>query len=82
MQGEQDRLGIVHRLDKDTSGLMLCAKTNEVGLALMEDIRTRDVDRHYLALVQGWIPLETGLGGRSDRSWRPRSFAHEGLGPR
>ena len=61
VQGEQDRLGIVHRLDKDTSGLMLCAKTNEVGLALMEDIRTRDVDRHYLALVQGWIPLETGL---------------------
>ena len=38
VQGEQDRLGIVHRLDKDTSGLMLCAKTNEVGLALMEDI--------------------------------------------
>lgn len=61
VQGEQDRLGIVHRLDKDTSGLMLCAKTDEVGLALMEDIRTRDVDRHYLALVQGWIPLETGL---------------------
>lgn len=61
VQGEQDRLGIVHRLDKDTSGLMLCAKTNEVGLALMEDIRTRDVDRHYLALVHGWIPLETGL---------------------
>ena len=55
------RPGIVHRIDKDTSGLMLCAKTNEVGLALMEDIRTRDVDRHYLALVQGWIPLETGL---------------------
>lgn len=61
VQGEQDRLGIVHRLDKETSGLMLCAKTNEVGLALMEDIRLRDVDRHYLALVHGWIPLDTGL---------------------
>ena len=60
VQGEHDRLGIVHRLDRDTSGLMLCAKTNEVGLALMEDIRTRDVDRHYLSLVQGWIPLDTG----------------------
>ena len=47
VQGEQDRLGIVHRLDKDTSGLMLCAKTDEVGLALMEDIRTRDVHRHH-----------------------------------
>lgn len=61
VQGEQDRLGIVHRLDKDTSGLMLCAKTNEVGLALMEDIRLKDVERHYLTLVHGWIPLETGL---------------------
>ena len=61
VQGEQDRLGIVHRLDRDTSGLMLCAKTNEVGLALMEDIRLKDVDRHYLALVQGWIPLDTGI---------------------
>ena len=61
VQGEQDRLGIVHRLDKETSGLMLCAKTNDVGLALMEDIRLRDVDRHYLTLVHGWIPLDTGL---------------------
>lgn len=61
VQGERDRLGIVHRLDRDTSGLMLCAKNDEVGLALMEDIRLRDVDRHYLALVHGWIPLETGL---------------------
>ena len=60
VQGEHDRLGIVHRLDRDTSGLMLAAKTDEVGLALMEDIRTRDVDRHYLSLVQGWIPLDTG----------------------
>ncbi len=61
VQGERDRLGIVHRLDRDTSGLMLCAKTNEVGRTLMEDIRLRQVDRHYLALVHGWIPLETGL---------------------
>lgn len=60
VQGEHDRLGIVHRLDRDTSGLMLAAKTDDVGLALMDDIRTRDVDRHYLALVHGWIPLETG----------------------
>lgn len=60
VQGESDRLGIVHRLDRDTSGLMLAAKTNDVGLALMDDIRTRDVDRHYLALVHGWIPLDTG----------------------
>lgn len=61
VQGEQDRLGIVHRLDRDTSGLMLCAKTNEVGLALMEDIRLKNVERHYQALVHGWIPLDTGI---------------------
>lgn len=61
VQGEQDRLGIVHRLDRDTSGLMLCAKTNEVGLALMEDIRLKNVERHYEALVHGWIPLDTGI---------------------
>ena len=61
VQGEQDRLGIVHRLDRDTSGLMLAAKTDAAGLRLMEDIAARDVDRHYLALVHGWIPLDTGL---------------------
>lgn len=73
VQGQSDRLGIVHRLDKDTSGLMLCAKTDEVGLKLMEDISLKNVSRHYLALVQGWIPLDTGLidapiaRGRRDR---------------
>ena len=41
VQGEDDRLGIVHRLDRDTSGLMLAAKTDEAGYALMEDIRAR-----------------------------------------
>ncbi len=61
VQGNHERLGIVHRLDRDTSGLMLCAKTDEVGYSLMESIRTRSVDRHYLALVHGWIALNTGL---------------------
>ena len=53
VQGEDDRLGIVHRLDRDTSGLMLAAKDDECGLALMEAIRARAVDRRYLALVHG-----------------------------
>ncbi len=61
VQGEDDRLGIVHRLDRDTSGLMLAAKSNEAGRTLMEDIRLRAVDRHYLALVHGIIPHETGM---------------------
>ena len=61
VQGDLDRLGIVHRLDMDTSGLMLAAKTDEAGIALMEAIRERTVDRRYLALVHGVIPRDTGI---------------------
>lgn len=61
VQGEADRLGIVHRLDMDTSGLMLAAKTNEAGEALMKAIQDRVVDRHYLALVHGIIAPDTGM---------------------
>ena len=61
VQGEDDRLGIVHRLDGDTSGLMLAAKTDEAGEALMEAIRLRSVDRHYLALVHGVVAPDTGM---------------------
>lgn len=61
VQGEDDRLGIVHRLDRDTSGLMLAAKTDEAGRALMDDIRARAVDRRYLALVHGVMAHDTGM---------------------
>lgn len=62
VQGEEDdRLGIVHRLDMDTTGLMLAAKTNEAGLALMEAIQERKIDRRYLALAQGNIAHDTGM---------------------
>ena len=62
VQGEDDdRAGIVHRLDRDTSGLMLAAKTDDAGYALMEDIRLRNVDRHYLALVHGNIAGDKGM---------------------
>ncbi|MEG0217582.1 MAG: RluA family pseudouridine synthase [Eggerthellaceae bacterium] len=60
VQGD-DRPGIVHRLDGDTSGLMLAAKDDEVGYALQEAIRLRTVDRRYLALVHGSIAHDTGL---------------------
>ena len=52
-QGNEDRPGIVHRLDALTSGLMICAKTNRAGGELIEMIRRREVDRRYLALVHG-----------------------------
>lgn len=61
VQGEQDRLGIVHRLDMDTSGLMLAAKSNVAGQLLMDAIADRAVDRHYLALVHGVIAGDTGM---------------------
>lgn len=61
VQGESDRLGIVHRLDGDTSGLMLAARTNVAGRLLMEAIARKDVDRRYLALVHGIVAPDTGL---------------------
>ena len=47
------RPGIVHRLDKDTSGLMIVARTDESHRRLSEMIRRREVERRYLALVEG-----------------------------
>lgn len=61
VQGDDDRLGIVHRLDRDTSGLMLAAKDDACGSALMEDIRARAVDRRYVSLVHGIIAHDTGM---------------------
>ncbi|MCD8200250.1 MAG: RluA family pseudouridine synthase [Coriobacteriaceae bacterium] len=60
VQGE-DRPGIVHRLDQDTSGLMLAAKTDVAAARLQEEIRIRDIDRRYLALVHGHIAPDTGM---------------------
>jgi 23S rRNA pseudouridine1911/1915/1917 synthase len=60
LQGD-DRPGIVHRLDKDTSGLMLVAKTDAVGMILQEEIRIKAVDRRYVALVHNFIAPDTGL---------------------
>ena len=54
------RPGIVHRLDKDTSGLMLVAKNDWAHEKLSEMIKNRDVKRTYLALVEGVINHETG----------------------
>ena len=61
VQGERDRLGIVHRLDMDTTGLMMAAKTDVAGEALMAAIQDHVVDRRYLALVHGVISLNKGM---------------------
>lgn len=55
-----DRPGIVHRIDKDTSGLLLVSKTNEAHRILSEDFKEKKVKRKYIALVSGIIETDTG----------------------
>ena len=50
---DPDRPGVVHRLDRDTSGLLVLARSETVHAALQEAIRRREVEREYLALVAG-----------------------------
>jgi 23S rRNA pseudouridine1911/1915/1917 synthase len=59
-QGGPERPGIVHRLDRDTSGLLIVACTPEAHDGLVDALRHRKVIRRYLALVQGVLPAGTG----------------------
>jgi len=52
------RNGIVHRLDKGTSGILLVAKTEEAMRGLLDQIKKREVVKEYLALAQGECPFE------------------------
>ncbi len=60
------RAGIIHRLDKDTTGLLVVGKTLEAYTALAKQMQAREIDRHYVALVQGHIvagqTITTGYG--------------------
>ncbi len=49
------RAGIVHRLDKDTSGLLMVAKTLKAHHSLATQLQDRSITREYLALVKGWM---------------------------
>ena len=49
------RCGIVHRIDKDTSGLLMVAKTLQSHHSLVDQLQSRTIDREYIALVQGTI---------------------------
>lgn len=51
--GDAQRPGIVHRLDKETSGLMIVAKSSLAYAKLVEQLKERSVDRHYVAFVHG-----------------------------
>lgn len=59
-EGGELRPGIVHRLDKDTSGLIVVAKNDVVHRKLAEQFSSRQVHKKYIALVHGWPKAETG----------------------
>ena len=69
--GQPDRPGIVHRLDKGTSGLMLVARTEVTYETLVAMLAAREVDRRYRTLVWGTVTSPTGMVdapvGRSSR---------------
>lgn len=58
--GDEVRPGIVHRLDKDTSGIMVVAKTELVHRRLSEFFKYRDIEKEYLALVRGIFKEKEG----------------------
>lgn len=55
------RPGIVHRLDKDTSGIMICAKNDAAHVSLSEQIQSKTAKRTYLAVVRGNIKTDSGV---------------------
>jgi 23S rRNA pseudouridine1911/1915/1917 synthase len=58
--GDEQRPGIVHRLDKDTSGLMVVAKTDAAHRELQRQFKDREVEKLYVALLDGHLPTPTG----------------------
>jgi 23S rRNA pseudouridine1911/1915/1917 synthase len=59
--GHERRPGIVHRLDKDTSGLLIVARTAPAYRSLVESMARRDIHRSYVALVRGSVPQEEAV---------------------
>ncbi len=72
--GGTERPGIVHRLDRDTSGLLVVAKTRESLARLGEAIRRREVSRRYVAVVWGSIDDRGVVDGPIGRSRRDRTL--------
>jgi 23S rRNA pseudouridine1911/1915/1917 synthase len=80
--GGEERAGIVHRLDRDTSGLMVVAKTEAAHRALAEQLRTRTLGRTYWALVHGGFREDSGTidaaVGRSPRDRKRMAVIEHG----
>jgi len=58
--GHESRPGIVHRLDRDTSGLLIVARTGEAHRRLVEQLARREISRRYVALLVGALPQDEG----------------------
>jgi 23S rRNA pseudouridine1911/1915/1917 synthase len=65
--GGEARPGIVHRLDKDTSGLMVVAKSDEIHRKLAAQFASRQVKKKYIALVSGWPPEKGTISAEISR---------------
>ena len=82
--GGEQRPGLVHRLDKDTSGLILLAKNDKAQKSLQRQFEQRSVEKTYLALVDGHPPTPTGRVeapiGRDPRDRKRMAVVTEGSG--
>jgi len=80
--GGPDRAGIVHRLDKDTSGLILIAKDEAARAALQRQFKRRQVAKMYLALVEGQVQPREGVieapVGRNKRQRKKMAVVRSG----
>lgn len=76
------RPGIVHRIDKDTSGLLMVAKTDEAHQALAADLKAKKSLRKYLAIVHGNLPNDLGMIeapiGRSEKDRKKQAVTAKG----
>lgn len=76
------RPGIVHRIDKDTSGLLMVAKNDTAHLAMADELKAKKSLRKYLALVHGNLPKERGIIeapiGRSEKDRKKQAVTAKG----
>lgn len=80
--GGEIRPGIVHRIDKDTSGLLIIAKNDKAHINLSEQIKNRDITKKYVALVRGVIKENNATIdmpiGRSDQNRKKMAVRKDG----
>ena len=76
LMGEVKRPGIVHRLDKETSGVLLLAKNQQAHQFLKSQFQNHEIKKVYYAIVSGWLKNDTGIVdepiGRSPVDFRRR----------